>query len=168
MPRQNSQADLVDFLGDYETRLRKAERQLSVARTARSSVATKQTTISTSPVPLATADQVTVVLTSACLVRFYVRATLEGSGAGVTSYVYVYDETTTTSYQILETTGTSSDTRVSVPGSTGGAKAGTTLGGQVALFLTTAGPRSFSLRYAVNSGTGSFSNRLLIATAEPF
>lgn len=165
MPDINAPANLTDYLAERDTRLRKVERQLAVARTAYSSVATKETTTSSSPVALTTANSVTLNTSTRTLVSFYVRATLENSSSGGNSIVYVRDETAGVNYQVLTATGIGPFVTVSQPGSTAGS---TALGGYVNLYVTTAGSSTFSLRYAVTSGTGSFSNRLLLATAQPF
>lgn len=170
MPDINAPANLTDYLAERDTRLRKVERQLAVARTAYSSVATKETTTSSSPVALTTADSVTLNTSTRTLVSFYVRATLENSSGGGTSIVYVRDETAGVNYQVLGTAGTGPFVTVSQPGANAGqvTTSGVPLGGYVNLYVTTAGSSTFSLRYAVTSGTGSFSNRLLLATAQPF
>lgn len=170
MPDINASANLTDYLAERDTRLRKVERQLAVARTAYSSVATKETTISSSPVALTTADSVTLNTSTRTLVSFYVRATLENSSSGGTSIVYVRDETAGVNYQVLGTLGTGPFVTVSQPGANSGqvTTGGVPLGGYVNLYVTTAGSTTFSLRYAVTSGTGYFSNRLLLAQAQPF
>lgn len=170
MAEINSTADLTSILTDWETRLRKLERQMTVPRIAYSSVATKETTTSTSAVALATADSVTLNTSTRTLISFYVRATLENSSGGGVSIVYVRDETAGANYQVLGATGTGPFVTVSEPGSNAGqtTTSGVPLGGYVNLYVTTAGSTTFSLRYAVTSGTGSFSNRLLLAQAQPF
>lgn len=169
MAEINSTADLTSILTDWETRLRKLERQMTVPRIAYSSVATKETTISTSAVALATADTVSLNTSTRTLVSFYVRLTLENSGANVNT-VFIRDETAGTNYQVFSTPGTGPFTLVTVPGSSTGqiVSGGIPLGGYVNLYVTTAGTSVFSLRYSVSGGTGSFSNRLLLAQARPF
>lgn len=167
----NSQRDLLATITDLEARLLKVERQLAVPRLARSFVATKQTTTSTSAVALTTADTLTVNTSSATVINFYVRATLENTGTfppAWNSYVYIRDEAAATNYTVLSASGAGPNTVATVPGSMQGV--GTAqLGGYVSLYVTTAGAQTFSLRYSVDTGTtGSFSNRLFLAEAQPF
>jgi hypothetical protein len=171
MPRQNAQANLIDVLDGYETRLRKAERQLSVSRTAYSVIATKESTGASigSPAVLTTPDRLTIVTTDNCLVDFFVQVTLENSaGASAGGYVYIYDETgSTITPAVAVHSSASAKSYVSVPG-TDGADPSLVLGGRLTVRVTTAGPRTYSLRYGVTSGTVSASNRRLYATVEPF
>lgn len=172
MPDINSSADLTSILSDWETQLRKVERQLAVPRVARSFVATKETTISTTPVPLTTLDRVVVNTTTTTLVTFFVRATVENSSSLFSNFIYIRDETAAINYQVATVSGTGPFVMATTPGSTSGVAqtSGAPLAGTVSLYITTANSSVFSLMFASSSGsnTASFSNRLLLAWAQPF
>lgn len=168
----NTQSDLVTTIQDQGARLTKVERQLVVPRVARSFVATKEVTTSTTPVALTTADRVVLTTTTATLINFFVRATVENSNSLFANFIYIRDETAAVNYQVATVSGTGPFVMATTPGSTSGVAqtSGAPLAGAVSLYVTTARPSVFSLRFASSSAssTASFSNRLLLAWAQPF
>lgn len=169
MPDINSSADLTSILSDWETRLRKLERQTAVPRRWYSEVTNSQSTALTVPggVALTTPDRVSVVTTTRSIIHFYAEVTIANTSVA-SSNVFLYNETDVTSQQILSYTGVGPVTRASVPGSTTGVDPGSTFGGFCSFIVTAAGPRNYSLRYSVAAGTGTFSNRKLYAWIQPF
>ena len=93
MPDINSSADLTSILSDWETRLRKLERQVAVPRTDSAATAAEKSTSSTSN--FLTGETVTLVTTPGCLLHFYIEVTAKYvSGAGGDGYVSLRDDET--------------------------------------------------------------------------
>jgi hypothetical protein len=176
-------SDLITTMGETEKRMKKLERQMAVQRKGSSSVLiTPGTRTSATPglltTGLTTLDRVTVLTTNLCVIQIVVEVALATSNAAFAATVYLYDETTNNSIQILSTNSTSAIRARIVPGSTTGAPQGAVfgpLGGTFAFPIPdnwgtgSAGPHSFYLFYACEGGaTVSAFDRKMFAWVTPF
>lgn len=163
----NSQRDLLATIANLEARLLKVERQLAVPRTAFSEVTMAQSTGSTGATSLATEDTVSVVTTASCLVHIYFQVTIANTSTA-SNQVYLRDDTAAVEYKLVDYTGKGPETYAAGPLSVAGGSLVAQYSTPVTLAVTTAGPRTYKLRYATASGTATFSNRRLYAWVQPF
>ena len=171
MAEINASSNLIASLTDAERRLRRVERQLVVPRTDVSVVTTSQTTTSASPVALTTADQVTVVTSTVCLIHIYFEVQASVTG-GNTASVYVRDHDAANGAGVNTViTATSSATPINLGASSNGTSVPS--GGYLTFtntpkWDTAVGPHTFSLRYSTSGGTATFTKRKLFAWVQPF
>ncbi len=163
-------SDLIRTMGETEGRLKKVERQMAVQRKGASSVVAEEQTLSAGATVLATADAVTLITTSNCLVSFYVQVTLKTSTGS--AYVYLSDDAQSTTLQVIRTADPVFETRGMRPGTVDGEGFDP---GQLApvypmvFVMTTAGKHKWKLVYSVDGGgTATFKDRKLFAWVTPF
>ena len=176
MAEINASSNLIASLTDAERRLRRVERQLVVPRTDVSVVTTSQTTTSASPVALTTADQVTVVTSTVCLIHIYFEVEASVTG-GNTASVYVRDHDAAngagvdTEYARSDSATPENSTSIGIPTTTDSNRVPR---GHYLTFTNTpkwdtaTGRHTFSLRYSTSGGTATFLNRKLFAWVQPF
>jgi len=163
----NKPVDLITIMDDAATATRKTERQLAVARTDWSYVAAGESTTSGSPVPLTTADSVSVICTANCLVHVFAQVEFTAIASGLGA-VYLRDNVSY-SRQVLAASSATTQTRQTVAGSTTGVNITDANGGYISIPVTTAGRRTYRLEFASSGGSGTtFTLRRLNAWVQPF
>lgn len=134
-----------------------------------SSVATSETTTSTTPTNLSTAGpSIDLVIPSNALVAFFVQATMNSDNAANTARVYLNDSVEGSTI-LLTTTSTSAvvmDSRFS--SSSGTTHGWSNLGNTgTPFFPASTGAHTYKLLYCVTAGTGTFSARKLWVVVYP-